>query len=403
MATSCNKSTLETFPDEILLEFCKYLLCTDILISFTGLNYRITQMITQYRRDVSLHKTSLSKSTYLCINILPQIGSQVRSLLIDCCYSVLQDELFIKCFGQKMSITFPKLERISLVSYEDNQLIALLDSLHDLNNLVEIRLYGLFDISETNQSTVVRSLFQANNHRLTTILLDDQSTFLSFHQNDSYVNIIRLKEQCPLPHIPKLSRLLKVRFYGSIPSDLNHFSFVLNAASNLVRLDLPFEFLWQLIEDQQIRHVLGQRITSLFILGNATNQSSVTFNEEHVPIIASTFFRVHLLYANLIHLPHSPITIPNDNIIEDSTVQSLLVHACQQKDEVVSPCSSESMVICLLREFKEHRLIGLGISGEFFEKLKTDTKQWLQHHTILCEQQFEAVFNNNIRQILIWM
>ncbi|CAF5052563.1 unnamed protein product, partial [Rotaria sp. Silwood1] len=154
MTTSFNKLTLETLPDEILLQICKYLSCADILVSLTGLSYRITQMITQYRHHISLHKTSLSQSDYLCGNIFPQIGSQIRSLLIDCCYSVLQDDLFIKYFANKISITFPQLERISLVAYEDNQLIALLDSLHDLNHFVEIRLYSLYWISQAKQSTV---------------------------------------------------------------------------------------------------------------------------------------------------------------------------------------------------------------------------------------------------------
>lgn len=67
-------------PDEILLEVCKYLLCSDILFSFNKLNRQMTQMITEYHHYVSLHKTSIRKFEYLCVNILPEIGSQIRSL-----------------------------------------------------------------------------------------------------------------------------------------------------------------------------------------------------------------------------------------------------------------------------------------------------------------------------------
>ncbi|CAF4460758.1 unnamed protein product, partial [Rotaria sp. Silwood2] len=512
MKNSCSQSTLETLPDEMLLEICKYLLCTDILLSFTGLNNRITQMITEYRHHVSLYKTSILTSDYLCVNVLPQIGFQIRSLLIDCCYSILQDDLFIKYFDKKMSIIFPKLERISLVSYQYNQLIAFLDTLHDLNHLVEIRLYSLFPIDKINQTTVVRSLIQANNHRIITILIDNQSSSLHFHHDDCYLNVLRLRiklrtivdlsslfhavpnvqyldiildendslwdyldeltlsplfylthcqlistkqswileelflvfvqlpivrylslflsthdrrliedntilsllpstvqqfdyaiyfyhnmpfdeideiitswpishpvtcfykdtflfmhtlpwrfvrisfptfinkmmscqmnnitgydssveqlnvtidksftllkslgiisqchqvremtfyvrdtgdtvkeEQCPISYVPKLSRLIQISFHGSISSDLNHFSFLLNVAPNIFRLDLPFDYLWQFIENQQIRHLLGQRITSLSILENVTKPSLVTLNEEHISIIASTFFRL---------------------------------------------------------------------------------------------------------------
>ena len=54
--------TLETLPDETLLEICKYLLCGDILQSFFGLNSRMTRMITQYCQHVSLHRVSISQS-----------------------------------------------------------------------------------------------------------------------------------------------------------------------------------------------------------------------------------------------------------------------------------------------------------------------------------------------------
>ncbi|CAF1551363.1 unnamed protein product, partial [Rotaria sordida] len=135
-----------------------------------GLNCRMTHMITQYRHHVSFYKASILTSDYLCRNILPQIGSHVRSLVIDRNYSCLQDELFIEHFGKTMSMIFPKLERISLTYYEHDRLLTFLNALHDLNHLIEIRLYDLFDIQIWHQATLFRSLCQANNHRLTTIL-----------------------------------------------------------------------------------------------------------------------------------------------------------------------------------------------------------------------------------------
>jgi len=193
MENSCNQSMLEILPDEILLKVCKYLLCTDILYSFNELNYRMTRMITQYRHDVSFHKTSISKFDYICVNVLPQFSSQIRSLVIDCCHSVLQDELFIKYFSEKMSMMFPNLERISLNSYMQDKLVTFLNTLHDLNHLVEIRLYSLFPIEGLHQKTFTRSLIQANNHRLTTILIDNYSSSLSFDDTDCYLNILQLR------------------------------------------------------------------------------------------------------------------------------------------------------------------------------------------------------------------
>ncbi|CAF1469325.1 unnamed protein product [Rotaria sordida] len=112
-------------------------------------------MITQYRHHVSLHKTSLPQYSYLHMNVFPQIGSQIRSLVIDCCYSILQDELFVKHFHDKISIVFPYLEKLTLFAYQHEQLVAFLNTLHNLNYLVEIRLYSLFRIQRTNHSTLV--------------------------------------------------------------------------------------------------------------------------------------------------------------------------------------------------------------------------------------------------------
>ncbi|CAF4654196.1 unnamed protein product, partial [Rotaria sp. Silwood1] len=75
--------------------------------------------------------------------------SFLYSLVIDCCYSILQDELFLKYFHDKISIVFPYLEKLTLVAYQHEQLVAaFLNTLHNLNYLVEIRLYSLFSYSK---------------------------------------------------------------------------------------------------------------------------------------------------------------------------------------------------------------------------------------------------------------
>jgi hypothetical protein len=146
------------------------------------------------------------------------------------------------------------------------------------------------------------------------------------------------------------------------------------------------------MEDQQICQILGQRITSLCIFANEANSALITINEEHVPIIASIFPRVRDLYVNITHLSSSTTKISNEDISEGS-----------QKDEVISPLSSESMLLCLLTNFKAHQFIGLCIDGHFLEQLKTDTEQWLRDKTILCEQKFQAAFNSELKRLLIWM
>ncbi|CAF2837816.1 unnamed protein product [Rotaria sp. Silwood2] len=80
-------SNFESLPDELLLEVCKYLLCVDVLFSFDNLNTRMTCMISDYYRHVSLHKASYTQSHELCSKILPNIGAQIKTLIIDNFYS----------------------------------------------------------------------------------------------------------------------------------------------------------------------------------------------------------------------------------------------------------------------------------------------------------------------------
>ncbi len=66
-------------------------------------------------------------------------------------------------------------------------------------------------------------------------------------------------------------------------------------------MDLPLAHLMRLIEDQQICHILGQRITSLCIFGNESNSLLLTLKEDHIPIIAAALSGVRDVYFNVTH------------------------------------------------------------------------------------------------------
>ncbi|CAF1497717.1 unnamed protein product [Rotaria sordida] len=205
---------------------------------------------------------------------------------------------------------------------------------------------------------------------------------------------ISKEDQQPASRLSKLSRLTQIVFRGSILSDLDHFLLILNAASNLFRLDMPIDYLLQLMEDQQITDLLRQRIMSLSILGTDTPRSTINLKEEHIPTIASVFSRLCDLYVDITHPPLNTQICSEEN---------LSLQSYEQNSEVISPLSSQSMILCLLKEFKEYKLIGLCIDGNFDERLKTNAEQWLRIHTNLCEQQFEAIFNNELNRLLTWM
>ncbi len=204
--------------------------------------------------------------------------------------------------------------------------------------------------------------------------------------------------------IPKLSRVTQICFQGSIPSDGNYFSIILNALPNLFDLGLPSDHLLKLIEEPQICSILNRRITALSIFENEADSSLEKLNKKHLPMIASALSRVRGLYANIMHLPSSTTKIStSEDILEDSFQQNLLTQSNQREDEVILPLSSESMLLCLLTTFKEGKLTALCIDGHFLEKLKTDTEQWLRANTNLGEQQFLAAFNGELNRLLIWM
>ena len=191
-------SNLETLPDELLLEICKYILCVDVLLSFDNLNLRLTCMISDYRRHVSLHKASYAQSYKLCTTILPKIGIYIHTLIIDNAYSCLQAIAFPKYFQNRMSLCFPELKKIILVSFRPDPLLLFLKILNNLENLFIIDIRSLFRIPTNQQTEVLLSLLQANNHRLTSIYIDDQSSHLNpikkhLTSNITCPNIINLK------------------------------------------------------------------------------------------------------------------------------------------------------------------------------------------------------------------
>jgi hypothetical protein len=223
-------SNLESLPDEILLEICKYLLCVDVLLSFDNLNMRMTCMISNYRRHVSLHKASYAQSYKLCTIILPKIGTQIHTLCIDNCYSALQAISFPKYFQNRMSICFPELQKLILVSFRPDPLLIFLKILNNLEKLFIIDIRSLFRVPTNQQTEVLLALLQANNQRLTSIYIDDQSSHLNpikkFLSNSiTCPNIINLKIE--------ISTICDLSVLFTILPNINYLSVSIHKKDNL--------------------------------------------------------------------------------------------------------------------------------------------------------------------------
>ena len=158
-------SNLFILPDEILLEIFEYLLNGHVLYSFYGLNTRFNRCITGYFSRVSLTDVTFNQFHHLCRSILPKIGSQIRSLSISNCRSVLQGKIFSQYFSHQISIIFPNLEKLILTCFAADELNAFLDTLTNLNNLNQIEIYDLL----TDQSDLFQHVVQTNNNHFNTI------------------------------------------------------------------------------------------------------------------------------------------------------------------------------------------------------------------------------------------
>lgn len=173
--------------------------------------------------------------------------------------------------------------------------------------------------------------------------------------------------------LPKLVRPKHLSLGGLIPSDLNHFSHILVAASNLIRLDLSFDGLLTLLDNEDITDLFQQRIRALSI--NKVSSSTVPgINEEHISRIGSSFPRVRHMFIDLSHsLPFM-----------------------------------DSMVMNILIEFKK-RLVSFCANGQSSDEMKIDARKWLEDNnnknnmSIVHPTEFDACFNVISNRLLIWM
>jgi len=230
-------SNLELLPDELLLEICKYLLCVDVLLSFDNLNIRFTCMINDYHRYVSLHKASYAQSYKLCTIILPKIGTQIHTLSIDNCYSALQGINFLKYFQNSLSICFPELKKLILISFRPDPLLSFLKILSNLEKLNQIDIRSLFRVPTNQQTEVLLTLLQANNQRLTSVYIDDQSSHLNSikkHLSNQILcsNIINLKIE--------ISTIYDLSVLFTIIPNVHYLSVSINKKDNLDNINRIF-------------------------------------------------------------------------------------------------------------------------------------------------------------------
>ena len=192
-------SDLLILPDEILLEIFKYLLNGHALYSFYGLNERLNTCLTGYCRHIALTDVTINQFHHLCRSVLPELGSQIRSISLNNCRSVLQGKLFRQYYSDHMATVFPCLEKFIFTCFTADELNFFLPKFPQLDTLRHIEIYDLL----TDPSNLFQSLVESNGQRLHSIIFKTSSSDLP---SSPCLNLRHLT--ISIPTLDKLSPLL---------------------------------------------------------------------------------------------------------------------------------------------------------------------------------------------------
>ena len=195
---------LETLPDEILLDICRYLSSTEVLYSFYNLNHRLNRTISIYFQHVILRQTSLIQFNSICSTILPNIGSKIVSLSVNANWTDLLAKQFYFYFGFQMKKIFPNLEHLILVAFSGNELNDYLQSISDLPSLTKLTVIDRYNVTEEFKHILFEKILSANQFRLKRIKFNRHSESLTINPINStiYFNLIQLNI-----HLEKISDL----------------------------------------------------------------------------------------------------------------------------------------------------------------------------------------------------
>jgi hypothetical protein len=166
-----------------------------------------------------------------------------------------------------------------------------------------------------------------------------------------------------------MPRLRRLTLIGSPPKDLDHMSIILVSAPNLFRLDLNYNTLLLLIDNENICLLLQQRITALTINNMSSSSTSA---KKYINRIASIFLHLRQLYIDMRNL--------------DVTI--------------------DLMVLCFFDEFFKQQapIISFCADGKPSDEMKNDAEKWLiKHQNHLREKEFAAFFNEKAGRLLIWL
>lgn len=392
---------LETLPDEILLDICRYLSSTEVLYSFYNLNTRLTRTISIYFQHVILRQTSLIQFNSICSTILPEIGSNIRSLSVNANWTDLLAKQFHFYFGFQMKKIFPNLEHLILVAFSGNELNDYLESISDLPYLTKLTVIDRYNVTEEFKHILFEKILSANEFRLKRIKFNRHSESLSINplNRTIYINLIQLNI-----HLEKICDLCIL--FKLIPN-IQQISVVINRRTDDEQIKFDHQPLISLIEFHLESSGRSWILTELHSL------------LEQMPSLLTLsldiFSRdIHLLDGQSLQSIY-PI---NDLQVFNYVVKCTPKNSLPSLDQLIKSWkSTRYSICCLIDDSQSHlflhtnpyRYSYLEISSLFFKHIQQETdhyrefiKELLVFHLNRFEEAFRLLNNcNRIKDLAI--
>jgi hypothetical protein len=185
-------TSFEILPDEIILHVCQYLRGADVLYSLYNLNTRLNVTIAGYCYYVNLMAVPYKQFEYAVSHVLPQIGSSVRSFVLNGNWETIIDvKLSSILFSSNLSLLFLQLQRLTIKWFTSERFLSFVDILHDFPQLTEL------DVRFLKGNTVdllQLNVLSANNSRLEIVSFDQDSIDFDISENDTTIFYPNIQE-----------------------------------------------------------------------------------------------------------------------------------------------------------------------------------------------------------------
>jgi hypothetical protein len=312
-------SSFEILPDEMILYVCHYLRGADILYSFYNLNTRLNITITGYCRYVNLMAVSYKQFDYAVSNVLPQIGSSVRTFVLNGNWeTIICDRLSSILFTSRLSFLLPRLQRITVKWFTSERLFLFVDILQDFLHLTQLDLRYL---KGRTIDSLLTKVLSANNGRLSIVSFDQDSIDLDISDNCetiSYPNIEELTVNLTISElIPRLFRLIPNvrRLYLSVDelSDSSQSKLTTTDLSSLVYLiDFQLRSINLFWTFEEISHIL-KAMPSLqkLALDFRTDDERLINEDDLITILPSSLLKINFVTRYYFSEPESDVKTLN--------------------------------------------------------------------------------------------